>query len=125
MTKKKRIVAILAAVCAVAVAVVIFCGFRYKELSDTLSETDHIVMCSREEETENIRMYIQPDEWDIYPFEWLVSYKYQLNYMVYCTVVMKDGTEYEAYYYPYDDAFSLFGKDGFYAAKHTTVFKKY
>ena len=82
------------------------------------------VMRSREEEAENIRMYIQPDEWDIHPFEWLVSYKYQLNYMVYCTVVMKDGTEYEAYYFPHDDAFSLFGKDGFYAAKHTTVFKK-
>ncbi len=119
---KKRI-ALIVAVMVVAVFAVIL-GLRYKTMTDTLSDIDYIVVYKYSEDEAALvgrRLDIDFDEWELHLFK--ISPHHSLNLMVGSTVVMNDGTEYEAYYYPNDYAFSIFGGNGFYAAKNIATLK--
>ena len=123
MTKKKLAVIIVLAALAVAA---VYVGLQYKALSDRLWDIDYIIMYSYSREDNcrvEERLEIEPEKWDCYPYKG-ISPHHTLSYMAESKVVMKDGTEYDAYYYPHDDAFSVFGMNGYYAARETTKFKR-
>lgn len=123
MTKKR--IALIATAAVVAVFAVIL-GLRYKTMADTLSDIDYIVVYKYSEDEEALvgrQFDIDPDEWKLHLFK--ISAHHSLNLMAGSTVVMNDGTEHEAYYYPNDHAFSVFGMSGFYAANNIATLKDF